>query len=67
MQNLETFYKVKKNPIKMNVHRFPGKNVVQTCQSCNIIEDSNKLVLVCKDYTNIFDYFSETYTRIFQI
>ena len=47
---------------KLNGHRFPSKNVVQTCQSCNIIEDSNHFILVCKDYANIReDFFREVY------
>ena len=42
---------------KLNGHIFPSKNVVQTCQSCNIIEDSNHFILVCKDYANIREDF----------
>ena len=47
---------------KLNGHRFPSKNVVQTCQSCNIIEDCNHFILVCKDNANIRkDFFREVY------
>ena len=36
--------------------------MVQTCQSCNIIEDSNHFYLVSKDYNNICeDFFKEVY------
>ena len=36
--------------------------MVQTCQSCNIIEDSNHVILVCKDYNDIREFvFREVY------
>ena len=36
--------------------------MVLTSQSCNIIEDSNHFLLVCKDYANIHEtFFGEVY------
>ena len=52
---------------KLNGHRFRGKNVVQTCQSCNIIEDSNHFILVCKDYTDIREFFFREVYKDFPI